>query len=192
MESKARQGSRVLMRPVLGCVTCAIQASRQLAHASFVSRFQVLFGTFDEDRSSNRRVEICTFDVDDGKAMRPGPCLTSCTHGTEELQRLQWWGRRKEIVYLVVLHLATNELASIVWPGRITLVRVYLLCGDDLATHLLSNVPRYFLVHAHLLGEFHLKLSGLHCQLPIQRFPSRPGTPCLYIILQRSISASSS
>ena len=95
MESKAQQESRVLVRPVLGCVTCAIQASRQLAHASFVSRFQVLFGNFDEDRSSNRRVEICTFDVDDGKAMRPGPCLTSCTHGTQELQRLQWWGRPK-------------------------------------------------------------------------------------------------
>ena len=45
----------------------------------------------------------------------------------------------------------TNEPASIVWPGRITLVRVHPFCGDDLATHLLGNVSRYFLAHAHLL-----------------------------------------
>ena len=159
------------MRPILGCVTCAIQAQLQLAHASFVARSQVLFWNFDEGGSSGRRVEVCTLDVDDGKTIRLGPYLTSRTHGTQELQRLQWWSRRKEIESFVVLHLATNEPASIVGPGRITLVRVHPFCGDDLATHLLGNVSRYFLVHAHLLEEFHFKFSGLHCQLPIQRFP---------------------
>ena len=77
-------------------------------------------------------------------------------------------------------------VVSIVWPGRVTVVRVHPCCGDDLATHLLSNVSRYFLVHAHLLEEFHLKLSGLYCQLPIQRFPVIHVVPELHPFIHHS------
>ena len=34
-----------------------------------------------------RRVEVRTFHVDHGKAVWLGTCVTSCTHGTQELQR---------------------------------------------------------------------------------------------------------
>ena len=93
LETRAQQESRVFMRPVLGCVTCALQAYLQLTHASFVSSFQILFGNFDEDRSSDKRVERCTFEVDDGKTIRLGPCTQNTRTSASPMVELSKRGR---------------------------------------------------------------------------------------------------
>ena len=69
------------------------------------------------------------------------------------------------------------------------------LSGHDLATHIVGNVSRYFLLHTHLLEQFNLKLSA--CTANSQPSGFQSVTSCQnsmpsYIILQRSISASSS
>ena len=153
------------------------------------------FWNSDEDESPGRREEVCTLDVDDGNTIWLEPRLTSRTHGTQELQRLQWWSRRNEIESSVILHLATNEPAPIAWPACVTLVRGRPFYGDDLALHLLGNVSRCVLVHAHLLHDSissflactaNTRFNGFHI------FTSSHNSMHSYINLQRSIAASSS
>ena len=124
LERKALQEIRVLIRPFLGFITRAVQALLQLAHASFVCCFQVLFWDLDEDGSSGRRVEIRTLDVDSrqgGAAQVLSDLLhtritTFSTSPTAESP--------KTCQVFVVLHLAANEFAAIVGSGVITLVGV--------------------------------------------------------------------
>ena len=118
---------------------CPKRAELHLAHASFVSRFQMLFVNFDEDRSSNKRIEICTFDVDDSKAIRLGLCLTL----------LHTWNTRTSASPMVESPKKSRVSCRtsprdqqacfdcLAWTYH-TFVHAHQFCGDDLASHLLA------------------------------------------------------
>ena len=140
---------------------------------------------------------VCTFDVDDGKTIRLGPCLTSCTHGTQEFQRLQWWNRRKEIGSVVELTSPRDQRACFdsfgldvsplfVSTHFVVMTLQFIFLATSRSTFLYTHIFLKNSISSFLACPANSQFSGF------QSFTSSQNFMPSYINLQRSISASSS